>query len=230
MNLLKREPSLINILIVEDHKILAESYDKLFAGVPHISIVGQAPSRKRALEILKEDKSIDLVLMDLTLGKNEDPEEPEGLKTCKEIKESDDILAKIIIVTSEVEGKWIYKAYKLMVEGYFPKEEKRGSVELLNAIDKVMNGGTYYENEVREELLDFQKQLKKLETEKFSLTKSEKDILIYLSKGFPAAEIARFRECAVGTVDIHKNNIFKKLRAANAAHAVSIAKDLGLIP
>ena len=75
----------INILIVEDHQMIAEGLEQLSSKHPDISIVARVPSREAALKILDEHVDVDLVLMDLFLGTEETHTEPEGFKAIRQI-------------------------------------------------------------------------------------------------------------------------------------------------
>ena len=220
----------INVLIVEDHELVAEGLEQLARNHPDVSVIERAVSREDALEILSERVDIDLVLMDLFLGKSEDHIEPEGLQAIRQINRDFNRnpvkKIKTIVVTIANEGKWIKKAYD-MANGYVLK--KTGSKELLKAIDKVMDGGRYFEDEVRKSMDDYMPDPNLIPEEPVHLTAAELEILKMISMGFNTEDIARFRKCRPGTVETHKTNIYKKLGAANAAQAVSIAKDRGLI-
>ena len=129
-------------------------------------------------------------------------------------------------MTISEDGKWIEKAYDLC-NGYVLK--KSGSDELIKAIERVNSGYSYFEGEVRK-ILDEQKRIRpELPEGPIRLTDTEIEILKLSSQGFNNADIARIRNCQVGTIETHKTNIYRKLGATNAANAVGIAKDLGLI-
>ena len=104
----------INILIVEDHKMIAEGLEQVTSRHPDISIQARVSSREAAMKILDEHVNVDLVLMDLFLGTEETHTEPEGFRAIRQInKEINRFSAKkikIIVVTISEEGKWIEKS------------------------------------------------------------------------------------------------------------------------
>lgn len=213
------------ILIVEDHVMVADGFEKLLSDQPTMSVVNRVKTQVEALKILREDVKIDVVLMDLYLGEVEDHEEPHGLKAIraikKEINDGSSKKVDIIIVTSELKGKWISKAFRMGVKGYVLKDE--GSQELLNVINKVKQGERYYREKILEEMQIYEEEEGQIEEEPIRLTSSEKEILEYISKGFKNSDIAKFRKCKVGTIETHRTNILQKLHAANAPEAVQIA-------
>jgi len=57
----------------------------------------------------------------------------------------------------------------------------------------------------------------------------ELEVLELLARGCRYSEIARFRGRSVPTIKGEARRVFQKLGAVNAAHAVTIAKDKGLL-
>ena len=56
-----------------------------------------------------------------------------------------------------------------------------------------------------------------------SLTKTEKNVLLYISKGMSSKQIAETLFVAKGTVDKHRKNMLKKTGAKNSAEMVFAA-------
>jgi len=61
------------------------------------------------------------------------------------------------------------------------------------------------------------------------LTEREREVLALLAAGASNREIAARLYLAEGTVKNHVSNILGKLHAANRTHAVSLAREQGLI-
>ena len=61
------------------------------------------------------------------------------------------------------------------------------------------------------------------------LTDREVQVLSLLEKGFTNKEVANELRITVGTVKIHVNNIYRKLRVDNRRAALSLAGALGLL-
>lgn len=221
----------IKILLVEDHAMVAQGLERSFKDHPKIRLVGHAKSRPEAMKILRKNVDIDLILMDLSLGKTENHEEPEGLKTIREINsEINDHSAKkidIIIVTSEMEGKWIWKAFKMKVKGYVAKDDNLKILE--QAILDVSQGKRHYKPETLELMYEYQDRIEDIPPDPIRLTPSEKQVLEYISKGLNNNDIAKIRNCKVGTVETHRTNLLRKFGAANAPHMVKMAIEQEII-
>lgn len=219
------EQKKIRILLVEDYDLVVNGLKSLFEKHPHITLEANVKSKEEAVAFLEENVDIDLVLMDLFLGRDGDT--PEGLEASRLIMEQINRNSRkkvsILIVTGEIKGKWIYKAYNMGVRGYFDKAENNST--LIRAIERVYKGYKYYEDKVRELYDDYHD----IKSTSISLTKAETDIADLIQRGKSRELIAKNRDSALGTIDVHLGNIFRKLGAENAAHMVALAKDMGLI-
>ena len=61
------------------------------------------------------------------------------------------------------------------------------------------------------------------------LTRTQRQILNLMAKGMPDKQIAAEQRKTVSAVKQLKQTVFERLGADNAAHAVAIGKDRGLI-
>lgn len=61
------------------------------------------------------------------------------------------------------------------------------------------------------------------------LTEKQRHVLVLMAKGLEEKQIALEKRIAISTVKQYKQSIFKNLGAVNAAHAVAIGKNRGLI-
>lgn len=226
---------IMKILIVEDYEIIATAFKELLNKEDNISVLGPLGSREEALQLLRKRDDIDLVLMDLFLDRDEDHEEPEGLKACDEIINSINrtraTAVKLILLTAHLQGKWIKRAFDMGVHGYITKDQ--GVDTLLKAIKHIMDGGNFrrfFEGIVEKSMLEYLEEKERIVTEEIKLTPRELQILDMLSKGFTIKDIAAHLGIVEGTVNIHKRNIFEKLGASNAPEAVAIAFANEILP
>lgn len=75
----------MGIMIVDDHKILAESLSRLINERENMEVKAISTSGRDALRYLREhSQNIDLVIMDLRM-EEADTEEPAGLTTARRI-------------------------------------------------------------------------------------------------------------------------------------------------
>lgn len=69
-----------------------------------------------------------------------------------------------------------------------------------------------------------------LDAAQHTLSSRETEILYWCSLGKTYPEIAKMLQLAVSTIKFHMANIVKKLGVRNAKHAVTLAKELNIIP
>lgn len=105
-----------NILLVEDEAIIAMSKQNELGKYGYNSI--HALSGEKALNIIESDKKvIDLILMDIDLGKGMD-----GIQTAQNILDKNDI--PIIFLSSHEEKEIVAKTEKITSYGYVVKSSK----------------------------------------------------------------------------------------------------------
>ena len=104
----------IKILITDDHQLVREGIEAMFAGVSDIEVIGLAANGEDAINLAREHKP-DVVLMDIVMpGMN-------GIEAARWIKEIDNDI-RIIILTMEISKDYVSAAIKSSVDGYLPKD------------------------------------------------------------------------------------------------------------
>ena len=177
--------------------MLIDGLKALLNGDSHISVIGQNTLPKiAAKEIISLNP--DIVLTDINMP------EMDGIELTKEIKKNNPNI-KVIALSMFGERETISEMLKAGVSAYILKNT--GKQELLNAIDKVSNGGTFFSDEVCDEM------------SKTSLTSSSKEITLSLreievveliAKEYTNAQIAEALFISERTVETHRKNIFRK--------------------
>ena len=221
----------IRIMIVDDHKILAESVAQLLESQEDMKVVQRAHSGKEAIQLLEnENLDVDVIIMDLMM-EEKDPVEPDGLKAAKYILEHVYVKhvreIRILIMTNILDGHIINQAHNHGVQAYLPKE--CDSQELFHAIRTISGGKMmYYRGPVEEEMYSFK--LSHIGTPAPPpLTPTEVEILDLIARGLTTREIAEDRGRGVDGIEAHRRNMMKKLGAKNASHMIALAYQYGLI-
>ena len=123
----------IEVMIVDDHKMIREGLKQLLELDKTISVVGMAADGEECISLLKK-KSVDVLLLDINMpNKN-------GLEILKEIKNLK-ISVKVIMLTVHNEVDYLLKTIEIGADGYILKDA--GSAELIHAIQMVVNGESY---------------------------------------------------------------------------------------
>ena len=206
---------MINVAIVEDNNTIREGLAALINGTEGYDCVGSFMDCESFLLNLKTLK-VDVVLMDIALpGMNG----IEGVKKAIAIKPGLDILMLTIYEESEV----VFDALCAGACGYLVK--KTPPSRLLEAIKEVNEGGSPMSSRIARQVIGAFKESKSIsdESDEFTLTNREKEVLTPLANGNNYQEIAEQLLISVDTVRHHIKNIYKKLHVHTQSEAVAKA-------
>lgn len=207
----------INIVIADDHEIVRDGIIAMLEEYSHIKVVGEAESGEEVLTLCEAEKKkkIDLIIMDLNMG------EMGGIEATRKVKKRfPDI--KILALTMMKDEEKIREMTEAGASGYIFKNS--GMEELLEAIEKVMNGELYFSDEAVYSIITRKKdEESKGRSEETDLTDREVEVLELICKEYTNAEIAEKLYISVRTVDAHRRNLLQKTGARNTAGLVRYA-------
>lgn len=187
----------LKIYLVDDHQMLIDGLKALLSGEENISIVGENTNPKTALKEIKEYRP-DIVLTDINMP------EMDGIELTKEVKKFNPDI-KLIALSMFGERGTISDMIKAGVSAYILKNT--GKQELLKAIDKVSSGGSFFSDEVSEEMM---RPLDPSELKEISLSPREIEVIELIAKEYTNAKIAETLFISERTVETHRKNIFRK--------------------
>lgn len=204
----------VNIMIVDDHKMVREGIKQLLEFDGKIKVVSEADNGFECLEYLEKNILPDVLLLDINMP------EMNGLEVLQNIRNKK-IDVKTIILTVHNEVEYLLRAFDLKVDGYILKDSE--SEVLKNAIYTVCKGETYIQPELIP-VLNSKMINRNIDKEKInSLTKREIEVLIAISAGLLNKEIAINLGISERTVKNHISNIFKKIDVADRTQAAVFA-------
>ena len=177
--------------------MLIDGLKALLSGEKHISIVGENTQPKVATKEIMEYRP-DIVLTDINMP------EMDGIELTKEIKKTNPDV-KVIALSMFGERETISEMLKAGVSAYILKNT--GKQELLNAIEKVSNGETYFSDEVSAEMM---KTSPINDTKEITLSLREIEVVELIAKEYTNAKIAEALFISERTVETHRKNIFRK--------------------
>jgi DNA-binding NarL/FixJ family response regulator len=195
-----------NIIIVDDHLIFRQGLTALISGQNIACVIGEASNGKEYLELLITLKP-DLVLMDIDMPHMNGMEATE-----KSLALHPDL--KIIAFTMFSDEDYYYKMIDLGVRGFILKSS--GILELKNAIAQVMNGDSYFSNELLRKIINrLGRKNRENPEEKIVLTEREMEILQHICLGLTNDEIAQKLFISTKTVKRHRANLLEKTMCKN---------------
>ncbi len=200
------------LAIVDDHKMFRSGLRFLLNDIPEIKVVGEASNGLEFLELAAND-IIDIVLMDINMP------EMNGLEATREALKLYPKL-KIIVLSMHGEEEYYDQMVDAGVQGFLLKNS--GVDDLNAALQAVINGGTYFSQELLVGILDKKKQ-KQFQTEVVKLTQRELEVLKLICEGYCNTDIAEKLFISHRTVDRHRSNLLSKTGCPNSTSLVMYA-------
>ena len=222
--------SQLKILFVDDHVGLRDGMTQMLKNKDSSFDFVCASDYESALETLKENRGIKIVILDLNLDGRS------GLELIPELKKlSPDIAILIYTMFNDV----IHVENSLLngVQGYITKDATID--ELATAIITVANGNSYY-NKAATEMIqsmlnnhgrahNITNDLSYLFDNYKSLSKKEREVFILLSQDMHVADIAKKLGKSEKTVINQRTEVYSKLDIKDRHDLLEKAKLLGLI-
>ncbi len=199
------------VLLVDDHKIVAEAFRKLLE--PRFEIVGVVTDGRALLESVPELKP-DVVVMDIGMPLMN------GLEAGKQLKQMRRDV-KLIFLTEHEDPDLATEAIRAGASGYLLKTS--AASELIMAIQKALKGETHVTPSVErgmEELFIRDPECKHASKE---LTPRQREVLQLLAEGRPMKEVAYILKVSSRTVAFHKYRMMEQLGVSSSAELVQFA-------
>ncbi len=218
---------MINVLLVEDHKLMRVGLKSLFEELDDIAIISEAQSGKEAIEKFKITHP-EIVLMDIGLP------DITGIETTKKIIESHS-QAKIIMLTSHISEQEVIDSLHAGARAYVMKDI---NIEILQMIIKtIKDGAMWLDPQVVPILRDKNcgvippRQMSRamFKEQHANLTQREYEVLKLVVDGKSNFEIATELTISEHTAKAHVCNIIQKLVVDDRTQAAVKALKEGLV-
>jgi len=209
----------ITILLVDDHKLIRETWALLLNSDPRFQVVGETDDVNQALEICREKHPV-VVLMDINMTPINGFE---GTKLIRKYVPA----TKVIGMSMHSMPAYARRMLQSGAHGYVTKNSSKE--ELFEALVEVQKGNKYICEEVKN-ILAHQALDESGETgpDLNVLSRREIDVIQLIKEGLSSKEIAQKLEISLKTVEVHRYNILKKLHLKNTAALVNFINSQGL--
>lgn len=208
----------IKILLVDDHKLIRDSWSFILNSDPRFTVIGETSSGEEAIEIASKKKP-NIILMDVNMSPLN------GFDATKQIhKISPD--SRIIAVSMHTMPAYAKRMLQLGAMGYVTKNSSKE--EMITAIVEVNKGNRYICDEVKAILADQELDEKADKGDLNDLSRRELDIIKLIKEGLSSREIALQLDISLKTVEVHRYNVLKKLKLKNTASLVNYINAKGL--
>lgn len=202
-----------HILIVDDHQMFIDGIQSLLIGQNKYAITHEANNGVDALDIL-EEYPVDILISDLSMPGMS------GAELVRTVKEKyHDI--KVLVLSMHNNRETVSEILMSEAEGYILKNT--GKKELLQALDLITEGSTFYSKEVMSIMLEKVQKEKKINEETQHLTDRELEILQLIVQELSSEEIADKLFISRRTVDTHRKHILKKTASKTIVGLIKFA-------
>ena len=208
----------ITILLVDDHKLIRESWSFILNSYPRFLVVGETSNANDAIEIAKEKKPR-IVLMDINMTP------VNGFEATKLIRKFSPG-SRVIGISRHSMPAYAKRMLQVGAMGYVTKNSSRD--ELLEAIIEVNEGRKYVCAEVKNILAQQELETDGGQPDLNQLSRREIDVVQLIKEGLSSREIADRLDISLKTVEVHRYNVLRKLKLKNTAALVNFINTQGL--
>ena len=213
----------IDIVLIEDHKLMLQGLKSLLNEQSEFKIVGEAEDGPEGLKLVKELKP-EVVILDVMLPSMS------GIDVAREIS-GFNYNTKIVAISAYSNRHFVLELLKAGAAAYLLKQDALES--LVHAIHAAIQGESIY----------LSSRIKQLVVDNFAnkyaaggvsppsqLSEREFQILQFMLQGKSSKEIAAEADLSLQTISGYRTQIMKKLGVQNVVELVKYALKEGLIP
>lgn len=203
---------MLKILIADDHEIVRTGIKQLLAEEFTQAHVGETGTGRGALDAVRKD-AWDVVVLDIGLP------DKNGLEVLKELKALRPA-QRVLVYSTFLEEEYAARVLRAGASGFLAKET--ASEELVGAVNKVLQGGTYVSPSFAERLaLDITGGATLLPHQ--ALSDREYEVLCLLARGRTVGEIADSLSLGITTVSTYRSRLLDKLKLRTTADLIRYA-------
>ena len=211
----------IKVLLADDHTLFREGMCSLLHKELNIKVVGEAENGREAVKLAVELKP-DVIVMDITMP------DLNGMEATRKIRKAIPQI-KVICLSMHSDRRYVVDMFRAGASGYLIKS--CAYKELTDAINIVAANQTYISPQIAHIVVDesINRQQTKKKAVKSTLTPREREILQLIAEGKNTKSIAYHLHKSTKTVETHRRNIMRKLKAKSVAELTRYAISEGII-
>ena len=210
----------IRLVLVDDHPIVLQGLQQLFARQIDFEVVGSCPDADSALDAVRSTRP-DVLVLDLRMPG------ADGLEVLRRLS-AEGLPCRTVLLTAAVRDDEVVEAVKLGAMGLVLKESAPEA--LVDCVRRVHRGETWIEKETATRafrtVLDRESAGREMTQ---ALTPREIEIVRMVAQGLRNKVIAERLAISEGTVKVHLHNIYEKLGVDGRLELVLCAQQKGLV-
>jgi DNA-binding NarL/FixJ family response regulator len=200
----------LTIYIADDHAIVVDGLKEILKSRKTWVVKGVAHDGEQLINLVKKQRP-DVVILDINMPRIN------GIECARWIKENQPT-TRVIVLTMYPEKIYVDQLLKAGADGCLLKS--RGSSDLLEAIERVSEGKSYFDW-----ITDFKNEQ---DSKDYKLSDREIQIIKLIITGDSSSVIAEALFISEETVKTHRKNIFKKLKIHHVTELMTFALNNGI--
>lgn len=212
---------MISVFLADDHAIIRDGLKVFLEMQPGIEVVGEANNGREAVEAVCRLVP-DVVVMDISMP------EINGIEATRKITQSCPQV-QVIILSMLGTSEHVFQALQAGAKGYLLKDS--ASRDVVDAVLTVAAGKRYFSQPITDTIIGDYLQARESaqEANPFEcLSEREMEVLTYVVKGKPSAEIGRILYLSPKSVETYRSRMMKKLNVSDLASLIRLAIQNGI--
>jgi DNA-binding NarL/FixJ family response regulator len=203
-----------HVIIADDHPLFRDALKQTLASALPGTSITEAGSVEKLLEVLSQNASADLVLLDLKMPGEKGAASLSGLTGLMYLRSQHPSIP-VVIVSASDNPSMIRRCLNLGASGFISKSLP--VEEIRSAVKTVLDGGVWFPSEVQR---DASGELAELSARLATLTPQQVRVLSMLGQGLLNKQIAFELSVSEATVKAHVSAILQKLGVDSRTQAV----------
>ncbi|GGO76655.1 DNA-binding response regulator [Marinobacterium nitratireducens] len=216
----------IRVLLVDDHAVVRDGFQRILESDERIRIIDSASNGQEAFEKFRTSEP-DVVVLDLTMPNHDGDLDGSsisgGMEAIRRILAYDG-KARVLVLSGCETRPYPTQVVGIGVRGYLTKH--CAPAELIEAVVRIDSGDSYYSPVIQEQL-DHPESCDASPVN--VLSPRELQIFVLLAEGLPVSRVADQMFLSPKTVHAHRSNIKRKLALQSNSEIVHLALRHGLI-
>ncbi|CAA9217469.1 MAG: Two-component transcriptional response regulator, LuxR family [uncultured Chthoniobacterales bacterium] len=210
----RSESRATSIAVVDDHRFMRDLIMSMLRRQDgRYDVVGEAADIRTAVALCEKTKP-DLLVLDINLP------DGSGIDAVPRVQEVAP-QTRILLCTADVSESRVVEALRSGAQGFVEKTNTWDA--FVEAVDRVAAGQHYFSAESAPFIDARYHGVERATASTAALSPREKEVLQLVATGQTSKEIAQKLGISVGTVDVHRANLMKKLHLRNVAGLVAFA-------
>jgi DNA-binding NarL/FixJ family response regulator len=210
----------LSVLLADDHQMIVDGIKSMLAFEPSVSVAGEATNGQQAFNMISaEPEKYNVLLTDISMPLLS------GIELCRMVKKQFPAI-QVLMLSMYNSTAAVRESLLAEADGYILKSA--GKDELLTALHRISEGGTYFSDDILPIIYNQYQKEKTQEARLANLSPREKEVLSLIVKEHTSTEIAEKLFISKKTVDNHRQNILDKCDCKTTIGLVKFALNNGL--